>query len=81
MNVNMLASMSRDQLKFWDIRENALKPIRSEKKLKSDFVTFAWNHNEASPTYTYLNKDNILTQVDFRNTNNIKSTKPPMEVG
>ena len=54
-NDNVIGSMSRDLFKFWDIRETTVRPLRTEKKGKSDFITFDWNKSQ-STIYTVLTK-------------------------
>lgn len=48
LNNNLLMTMTRDNIKFWDIREatNTLKSLsKPEKKTKSEYLRF-------SPSYT-----------------------------
>ena len=40
---NMLGSLSREAIKFWDTREPLVRPAKVEKKNKTDFLTFDWN--------------------------------------
>ena len=49
LNNNLLMTMSRDLLKVWDIRGSNLKAIKTEKKPKSDFISFAWKHDFEAP--------------------------------
>lgn len=44
-NANLLGLLSRDAIKFFDVRENGKStPIKTEKRNKIDFVRFAWNN-------------------------------------
>ena len=75
--------MSKDQLKLWDIRENGMKSIRTEKKMKSDFMSFAWNHELHEPQFTILLKDGTISTLDIRSnslTQTLNSTKSSLEL-
>ena len=61
-----LMTMSKEVLKFWDIRGSSIKAIRTEKKLKSDFMNISWGHESATPHFTILSKDGQIGTYDFR---------------
>jgi len=59
-----------------------LKSNKSEKKNKSDFVSFCWNFignklqtaSEENLKYCLLSKDNMINVMDFRNQSKPLST-------
>ena len=66
----MLATVNRETVKLWDVRE-AIKPIRTEKKNKPDILTLAWNHDGHTPHFALLSKDNVVSIFDIRNMTNL----------
>lgn len=42
---NLLGTLSREAIKFWDVRESGkLTSLRVQKKAKQDFIRFCWNN-------------------------------------
>ena len=83
MNINLLATVSREVCKFWDIRENGTKSVRTEKKQKSDFYSFAWKHDMNSPQFTVLLKDGTISSYDLRSTSlnqTLNTNRPALEI-
>lgn len=62
---NIFGSMSRDILKFWDLRQSLQKATHQIKKTKDDFISLEWNHG-SKPIYTLLTKDNGISMYDLR---------------
>jgi hypothetical protein len=69
-NANLLGLLSRDAVKFFDVRESGKSAlIKSEKRNKIDYVRFAWNNTRdvESAKLAILNKENIVLIYDLRN--------------
>jgi hypothetical protein len=69
-NSNVLGLLSRDMIKFFDIRENGKSTlIKSEKRSKVDYVRFSWNNTRDSESakLAILNKESAVLLYDYRN--------------